>query len=245
MKRPPLVNNGVMFVSTPGNQVLAIDAKTGTQLWRYRNPPPPDVDPAASDQPRRRALRRQGVLRAGEAVLVALDARPARNSGRPTVEDNKHGYYISLAPLVADGKVHRRRVGRRAGRPRIRRGLRCRDRPATVEGLHRARAGRTGQRDLAEGGDQWNTGGGSIWVTGNYDPDDQARVLRHRQRRAVDGRSAARATTCTPRRRSRSTSRPARSRGITNTTRTSRGTGTRCRRRSSWTISATAAWSKA
>ena len=25
---PPIVNNGVMFVATPGNQVLAIDAKS-------------------------------------------------------------------------------------------------------------------------------------------------------------------------------------------------------------------------
>ena len=28
---PPIVNNGVMFVVTPGNQVIAIDAKTGVQ----------------------------------------------------------------------------------------------------------------------------------------------------------------------------------------------------------------------
>src|ERR1700730_18956152 len=37
---PPIVNNGVMFVVTPGNQVIAIDAKTGVQLWRYRRPIP-------------------------------------------------------------------------------------------------------------------------------------------------------------------------------------------------------------
>src|SRR5690348_7036911 len=36
----PLINNGVMFVSTPQNQVLAIDAKTGNLLWRYRRPRP-------------------------------------------------------------------------------------------------------------------------------------------------------------------------------------------------------------
>src|SRR5687768_13901586 len=33
---PPIVNNGVMFVSTPGYQVMAIDVKAGTVLWRYR-----------------------------------------------------------------------------------------------------------------------------------------------------------------------------------------------------------------
>src|SRR5437868_3025603 len=32
----PIVNNGVMFVSTPNNQVIAIDAKSGNLLWRYR-----------------------------------------------------------------------------------------------------------------------------------------------------------------------------------------------------------------
>ena len=32
----PLVNNGVMFISTPNNQVLALNAKDGTVLWRYR-----------------------------------------------------------------------------------------------------------------------------------------------------------------------------------------------------------------
>src|SRR5690348_13081161 len=36
----PIVNNGVMFVSTPNNQVLALDAKSGNLLWRYRRPRP-------------------------------------------------------------------------------------------------------------------------------------------------------------------------------------------------------------
>src|SRR5262249_45740931 len=39
----PIVNGGVMFVSTPNNQVLAIDARTGQMLWRYRRPVPPDL----------------------------------------------------------------------------------------------------------------------------------------------------------------------------------------------------------
>ena len=32
----PLVNNGVMFVSTPGNQVIALDARTGRRLWHFQ-----------------------------------------------------------------------------------------------------------------------------------------------------------------------------------------------------------------
>src|SRR5262252_4639126 len=30
----PVVNNGVLFVTTPNNQVLALDGKTGAVLWR-------------------------------------------------------------------------------------------------------------------------------------------------------------------------------------------------------------------
>src|SRR5215510_4599319 len=33
---PPIVNNGVMFVATPYNQIIALDAKSGMLLWRYR-----------------------------------------------------------------------------------------------------------------------------------------------------------------------------------------------------------------
>src|SRR5262245_24961996 len=35
---PPIVNNGIMFVATPGNQVIALNAKSGDILWRYRRP---------------------------------------------------------------------------------------------------------------------------------------------------------------------------------------------------------------
>src|SRR6476646_3210535 len=31
----PIVNHGRMVITTRGNNVIALDAKTGTQLWRY------------------------------------------------------------------------------------------------------------------------------------------------------------------------------------------------------------------
>ena len=30
-----IVNHGRMFITTPQNNIIALDAKTGTQLWRY------------------------------------------------------------------------------------------------------------------------------------------------------------------------------------------------------------------
>jgi alcohol dehydrogenase (cytochrome c) len=42
---------------------------------------------------------------AAEAVLVALDAATGKEVWTAAVEDNRKGYYMSVAPLVARGKV--------------------------------------------------------------------------------------------------------------------------------------------
>jgi alcohol dehydrogenase (cytochrome c) len=165
----PLVNNGVMFVATPGNQVLALDAKTGTLLWRYRNPPPPDV---ILLHPTSRGVALYGdkvFFARAEAVLVALDARTGKEVWSTAVEDNRHGYYISLAPLVADGKVL---VGASGGELGVRGFVAAYD-PETGKQLWKVftvpAPGEPGSETWPKG-DQWKTGGGSIWVTGNYDP---------------------------------------------------------------------------
>ena len=101
----PLVNNGVMFVSTPNNQVIAIDVRTGNLLWRYKRPRPAGAV-VAHDTSRGVALYGDKVyFAAGEAVLVALDAQDRQGSLDHQVADNKAAYYITLAPLVAGGKV--------------------------------------------------------------------------------------------------------------------------------------------
>ena len=40
-----------------------------------------------------------------EEVLVALDAKTGKEVWTTTVGDNKAGYYTSIAPMIADGKV--------------------------------------------------------------------------------------------------------------------------------------------
>jgi alcohol dehydrogenase (cytochrome c) len=166
----PLVNNGVMFVSTPGNQVLALDAKTGTLLWRYHNPAPADV---ILLHPTSRGVALYGdkvFFARAEAVLVALDARTGKEVWSTTVEDNRHGYYISLAPLVADGKVI---VGASGGELGVRGFVAAYD-PETGKQLWKVftvpAPGEPGSETWPPGGEQWKTGGGSIWVTANYDP---------------------------------------------------------------------------
>ena len=241
---PPIVNNGVMFVSTPGNQVIAHRrARPATLLWRYRRPLPDDV---VLLHPTSRGVALYGdkvFFAAGEAVLVALDARTGKEVWTAKVADNKQGYYMSLAPLVADGKVM---VGASGGELGVRGFVAAYDVETGKEvwkTYHRAGARRAGQRDLAEGRsveDRRRLDLGHRQLRSRNQP----RLLGHRQRRPVDGRPAARRQSLHRRRRSRSTSRPAGSRATSSTTRTSRGTGTRCRRRSSSTTSATAGRSK-
>jgi alcohol dehydrogenase (cytochrome c) len=167
---PPLVNRGVIFAATPGNQVIALDAKKGALLWRYRRPLPDDVVLA---HPTSRGVALYGdkvFFASGDAVLVALDARTGKELWTTTVEDNKNGYYMSLAPLVADGKVI---VGASGGELGVRGFVAAFD---IETGEQRWRTysvpapGEPGSETWPHG-DQWKTGGGSVWVTGTYDPD--------------------------------------------------------------------------
>ena len=167
----PLVNNGVMFVATPGNQVMALNARTGELLWRYRNPAPPDV---ITLHPTNRGVALYGdtvFFARAEAVLVALDARTGREIWSATVEDNRKGYYMSLAPLVADGKVI---VGVSGGELGVRGFVAAYDVDTGAQAwkvFTVPAPGEPGSDTWPAGGDQWKTGGASIWITGNYDPD--------------------------------------------------------------------------
>jgi len=167
---PPMVNNGVMFVATPGNQVLAIEAKTGVLLWRYKRPLPEDVILLHATS-RGVALYGDKVyFAAGEAVLVALDAATGKEVWTAQVGDNKQGYYCSVAPLVAGGKVI---VGASGGEVGVRGFVAAFDaetgKPAWKTYTVPA-PGEPGSETWPKG-DQWKTGGGSVWVTGNYDPE--------------------------------------------------------------------------
>ena len=204
---PPIVNNGVMFVATPGNQVIAIDAKTGRVLWRYERPLPEDV---VVLHPTSRGVALYGdkvFFAAGDAVLVALDARTGKEVWTAKVEDNKNGYYMSLAPLVADGKVM---VGASGGELGIRGFVAAFD-AETGKEMWRAYTvpapGRARQRDMAERRPVENRRRLGVG-DGQLRSGNESGVLGNGQRRSVDGRSAARRQPLHRRPRSRSTSRP-------------------------------------
>jgi len=165
---PPIVNNGVMFVSTPQNQVLALDAKSGELLWRYKRDLPEDLFQLHPTNRGVGLYEDKVYLATLDAHVVALDARTGKVLWDQAVEDYKKGYYMTLAPLVAKGKVI---VGVSGGELGIR---------GFVQALD-ARTGSSAWKTFtipAPGepgsdtwkGDTWRTGGVSVWITGTYDP---------------------------------------------------------------------------
>ena len=168
---PPIVNNGVMFVATPGNQLLALEAKTGNLLWRYKRPFPEDMTPL---HPTNRGVALWGdkvLFAAAEAVLVALDAKTGKEVWTAKVDDYKVGHYVTLMPLVVDGKVM---VGASGGELGIRGFLAAYD-AETGRQLWRTYTvpapGEPGSETWPAGGDHYKRGGASIWITGTYDPE--------------------------------------------------------------------------
>ena len=106
---------------------------------------------------------------AAEAVLVALDAKTGKEVWTATVADNQSAYYITLAPLVAQGKVL---VGASGGEFGVRGFVAAYDAQTGKEAWRTYTVPAPGEpgSDTWPKGDQWKTGGAPVWVTGNYDP---------------------------------------------------------------------------
>ncbi len=166
---PPVVNDGYMFITTPHNHLIALDASTGEQIWRYARELPEDQ---YQMHPTNRgvALWEDKVYMAtADAYLVAFEASTGKVLWEAEVEDYSRGYYMTLAPLAANGKVM---VGVSGGEFGIRGFVAAFDattgEPAwktyTIPG-----PGETGHDSWP--GDTWKTGGVPVWLTGSFDPE--------------------------------------------------------------------------
>ena len=164
---PPLVNGDVMIYSAGDNQVIAYDAKTGSEIWRFTYALPEGLVPVHPTN-RGVALWDDKIYLATlDAHLIALDAKTGSKLWDQTLANWEEGYYSTLAPLIVKGKVM---SGVSGGEFGIRGFVQAFDaesgEPAwktyTIPG-----PGEPGHDSWP--GDTWERGGGPIWVTGNYD----------------------------------------------------------------------------
>ncbi len=165
---PPMVNNGVMFVATPYGQVLALNAKTGDPIWRYKHKLPEDLFQLHPTSRGVAMWQDKLFLAATDDHLIAIDAKTGKELWNTKVQDYQKGQYMTLEPLVVNGKVM---VGGSGGEFGVRGYVAAFDadtgkelwRTYTIPG-----PGEPGHDTWQ--GDEWKTGGGSVWITGTYDP---------------------------------------------------------------------------
>ena len=164
---PPIVNGETMFVTT-ADQVVALDAATGVLLWRYVHPLPPDVQRPHSTN--RGAALYDDKVYVGtlDARVVALEATTGDLVWERAVADYRSTYYITMAPLVVNGKVI---VGTSGGEHGIRGLIIALDATTGDEAWRWRTIPAPGELGSATWqGDAWRTGGGAVWLTGTYDP---------------------------------------------------------------------------
>ena len=166
----PLVVDGVMYVTEPPNTVVAIDTRTGRPFWIYEHPMPETTYVCCGNINRGVAILGNTIyLGTLDAQLVALDASTGRKKWATKVADYTQGYAVTVAPLVVKDKIV---VGPAGGERGISGFLAAYD-AETGKQVWRFNTiphpGEPGNETWP--GDSWKTGGGSVWVTGSYDPD--------------------------------------------------------------------------
>jgi alcohol dehydrogenase (cytochrome c) len=166
---PPIVNGGYMYVATPQAQVIALDAKTGNEIWRYKAQLPGEQ---LQLHPTSRGVALYGdkvYFATTDCKLVALDAKTGKVLWTTKVEEWKNGYYMTLAPLAAKGKIM---VGSSGGETGVRGFVAAYDAETGKEAWRTYTVPGPGEpgHDTWPEGEAYKTGGGSIWITGTYDP---------------------------------------------------------------------------
>ena len=165
----PLVVDGTMYLTQRPNDVMAVDAKSGRMFWLYRYANSGRQQVCCGAQNRGVAMLGDTLFMGTlDAHLVAIDSRNGKPLWNTLVADDKLAYSITLAPLVVKDKVI---VGVGGAEYGIRGFVAAYDartgrelwRFYTVPGK-----GEPGSETWSGGA--WEHGGGSIWVTGSYDP---------------------------------------------------------------------------
>ncbi|HET9308680.1 MAG TPA: PQQ-dependent dehydrogenase, methanol/ethanol family [Candidatus Sulfotelmatobacter sp.] len=163
-----IVNHGRMFITTPQNNIIGLDARTGTQLWRYARKYP---DKLFQLHPTNRGVALYGdyvYMATTDCALVALDAATGKVVWDVPFDDYKTGCYSTMAPLAVRGKII---AGYSGGELGVRGSL------SAFDALTGKRIWKTHTVPAPDepGGDTWKgesykRGGGSTWITGVYDP---------------------------------------------------------------------------
>jgi alcohol dehydrogenase (cytochrome c) len=169
----PIVNGHFMYVTTPLDHLIAMDATTGKVLWKYTYAlPPAALKTVCCD------VVNRGVALYGDKVymatldnhVIAFDATTGKIAWNKTLEGPGVGYAMTSAPLAIEGgKIITGIAGGEYGG-------RCFITALDAETGKQLWKFYTVPSPDQPGGNTWKpgmykTGGGSTWLTGSYDPE--------------------------------------------------------------------------
>ena len=163
----PLIHDGIMFLYSAGDVVLALDATNGEMLWRYSH----DGNAVTSHKFGIALHENKVLVPTSDLHMVALNARSGDVIWDHAIEiGNNTGYQLRSAPTVASGQVIQ--------------GMAASFVPAggfiiaiDLETGRETWRFNTLARPGEPGGNTWNNipleerQGGSVWNTGAYDPE--------------------------------------------------------------------------
>ena len=160
IKATPIVANGVIYLTTPDN-IWAVDARNGRQLWRYSYP----MNDGFHIGHRGAAVYKDSVfLTTPDAHLIALDARDGTVKWDVVIADAKKGYWSTNAPLLIRNHLVVGVSGDFDNLPGI---LRSFDPDTGKPQWTFNSTAAPGTPGSVSGG----ATGGQMWMTGTYDPE--------------------------------------------------------------------------
>jgi alcohol dehydrogenase (cytochrome c) len=170
LEATPLVVDGIMYTSGSPGTVVALDARTGLQIWKYQRQQkkvnPYEINPFNRGVA---VLGNRVFFGTLDAALVALDTRTGLPLWEVQVDDTMKGFSFTSAPLAVKDKIIVGVTGGEFGLP----GYVDAYDPATGKRIWRfntvPQPGEFGHNTWA--GDSWKRGGAPGWLTGTYDPD--------------------------------------------------------------------------
>ena len=168
----PLVHNGVMFLASTQDTVLALDAISGKQLWKYEHRPTGFISPKIG-----LALHGNKVIVPTQNMqLVALEASTGKVIWTHEIETPEHEqplrlpYSLRGAPLVANGMILQGVTATMIPEGGFIVGL-------DLESGEEVWRFHSIARPDEPGGNTWNNlalkdrSGGSVWVPASYDAE--------------------------------------------------------------------------
>ncbi|MBW2294279.1 MAG: PQQ-dependent dehydrogenase, methanol/ethanol family [Deltaproteobacteria bacterium] len=108
LEATPIVVDGVLYTTLTWSVVLALDARTGTVIWRYDPKVPKDVGrKACCDVVNRGVAVHEGRVFVGtlDGRLIALDAKDGKQLWEVVTVDQSKNYTITGAPRIVEDKV--------------------------------------------------------------------------------------------------------------------------------------------